>query len=637
MLKYYFSALVYIFPLYVAAYEVATHARITHQSHVQSILSKDPSTMNGLGLYGLRLDNPFNDEYYDISDANIIKRNASKYATQESRMPSSVKPLSIEGWLMRGAIREDDLTDIYAENPQDDPYGDFHRVLHHFYDPVNDKPLNGTILNNILSGCGGCAGTYVHEAVDWALGVNDAFLASPVPEMGRRNHFSILDAKEAMYRALTGRSRANGSDNFAIDTGGAAPVSVADKEKMRKAYWATAFRSLGDVLHIIQDMAQPQHTRNEAHSFANGPERQVYEEFTNQRILNRNELICFNRATRDVSNIDLDGYPVPDQFGRYSNFFSTRDVEPLGDRKGIADFSNREFFTPSTGINTNKYPSPPDDPLHSSYTESIIIDGHVCVGDDIKPVALRRTVEDKLNISTNIANVPVIARGFWPQNDQGYGSSNTTYSLINHTYEEMANILLPRAVAYGAGLLDYFFRGRMEITAPDEGVYGIIDHSVTNGVNDGFTKIKLKLRNTTSTISGALGTFPQDMSGGELRAVAKFRRNPCYDINLGGEIDTTSGLPINGCDVLTIPTAVEEISVSDVIPVASLGNSTPIQYEFDFSAEPIPINATDLFIQVVYRGVLGAEQDAVVVATKDMYEPGYLTVSNSSDYILVND
>ena len=36
-------------------------------------------------------------------------------------------------------------------------------------------------------------------------------------------------------------------------------------EDTRKAYWATTFRALGDVIHLVQDMAQPQHTRSEIH------------------------------------------------------------------------------------------------------------------------------------------------------------------------------------------------------------------------------------------------------------------------------------------------------------------------------------------------------------------------------------
>lgn len=41
--------------------------------------------------------------------------------------------------------------------------------------------------------------------------------------------------------------------------------------------------------------------------------------------------------------------------------------------------------------------------------------------------------------------------------------------------------LAPRAVAYSAGLIDYFFRGRMEIAPPDDDVYAILDHAALEG------------------------------------------------------------------------------------------------------------------------------------------------------------
>ena len=66
-----------------------------------------------------------------------------------------------------------------------------------------------------------------------------------------------------MWRALTLKARepdGTYSDNVT-------PTSwLSSKEDLRKAYWATTFRSLGDVVHLLQDMAQPQHTRNDSHS-----------------------------------------------------------------------------------------------------------------------------------------------------------------------------------------------------------------------------------------------------------------------------------------------------------------------------------------------------------------------------------
>ena len=66
-----------------------------------------------------------------------------------------------------------------------------------------------------------------------------------------------------MFRALTlFRKDANGA-LISLDDG---TWSASYRESQRKAYWATTFRALGDVLHLNQDMAQPQHTRNEVHS-----------------------------------------------------------------------------------------------------------------------------------------------------------------------------------------------------------------------------------------------------------------------------------------------------------------------------------------------------------------------------------
>lgn len=72
--------------------------------------------------------------------------------------------------------------------------------------------------------------------------------------------------------------------------------------------------------------------------------------------------------------------------------------------------------------------------------------------------------------------------------------------------------------------------------------------------------------------------------------------------------------------------------LSDFKQVASVPADAPREFEFTFEQE-IPINASDLYLQVVFRGVLGQEQDAVVVATHDISEPTYFSVMNSTDYV----
>ncbi len=86
----------------------------------------------------------------------------------------------------------------------------------------------------------------------------------------------------------------------------------------------------------------------------------------------------------------------------------------------------------------------------------------------------------------------------------------------------------------------------------------------------------------------------------------------------------------------------EEIVVSDAVNVSGIpacgGNcdAAAVPYTFNFQS-PIPINAASLSLQLVYRGVLGSEADAVVVQTVDVSEPSYYVYMNASDYIKVGD
>ena len=112
-------------------------------------------------------------------------------------------------------------------------------------------------------------------------------------------------------------------------------------------------------------------------------------------------------------------------------------------------------------------------------------------------------------------------------------------------------------------------------------------------------------------------------------AVAKFHRNGCYKDDLTGEFPPSLAPPCPN-----YRTDTEEIVVSGpVIGVALDATPQPLTFTF---AQQIPINATDLYLQVVYQGQLGGESGAVVVATKDVSEATYLSFFNSTDRILYN-
>lgn len=281
------------------AYETETHALMTDQAFSRSVLAATgpTSVAHNLGLDRLDATTPFN-IYWPYSDGpldgyldNLIDRvylpdefercNMQEFltaglpqtdlrvqlfsATVENPGESSVK-LPIQNWLVRGAVREDDLgvavIPTYAGArcglfTFQQITGDTVRVLNHFYDPINNLGLNGGVTA-CPPGLGPC-----QKSVDWAQGVVDSFPAPPaLPQIdtSRRNHFSYEDARVAMWNALT----------LAVSSGSSSPPSATDREIAaveRQYQWATVFRDLGDVVHLLQDTAQPQHTRNDPHSF----------------------------------------------------------------------------------------------------------------------------------------------------------------------------------------------------------------------------------------------------------------------------------------------------------------------------------------------------------------------------------
>ncbi len=97
------------------------------------------------------------------------------------------------------------------------------RSLNHFFDPANDRGLTFGIVS---------AG---FKSPDWAL--------KALHTIGDdQQAFSLKDARDYLFKALTA-------------------TTAADRDK----YFGLTFQTLGHVIHHLQDMTQPQHTRNDDH------------------------------------------------------------------------------------------------------------------------------------------------------------------------------------------------------------------------------------------------------------------------------------------------------------------------------------------------------------------------------------
>lgn len=378
------------------SYEVSTHAAITQAAYGRSVLS--PTSSNSViaatGLDRLDIENPFqlrdyssatnyHDEFSVAFPADFVPppdRDFERGPQQLERFifsdllarqvisgtSSSEVEQRISSWLMRGAIREDD-NDVFftplgiwvhESTRDDDPYGGLLRASKHFFDPIHLRAYDFPAQ---------CQFYQCRPSISWALGrTNPLDPTLDQDDHTSRNHFNWQTARNNYWWALT-LKRDVDADGYDID-------DAFEDMRERMSRWATTFKSIGQVIHLLQDTAQPQHVRNDAHAppnlsvFPEGSADAAFEAFTDYRLL-RSQSASFvgfllgnplRRMHEDPPALNLlpplrfgPPYPAsvnPVQFSTPVEFFTTRHIESGADpasilsRRGLADLSNRNFL-----------------------------------------------------------------------------------------------------------------------------------------------------------------------------------------------------------------------------------------------------------------------------------------------------
>jgi hypothetical protein len=460
-------------------FDKRTHVAITAEAAAKSVFSPSPYASSAWRTLGIM--NPSllrNQDYIDVGTqakvrgANDIHESIIKEVGQAQTQLAIPSTYSLTGWLMQGAVREDDNA---QETPQsDEPNGVFDRVFGHFFDPVKDRGLE-------------VAGVRLGpRAVDWALAPGATVALLPGESAtSTDNHFKISDAREAMWRALT--LTAKDANGFGGNVWPSNSPNIS-AEALRQAYWATTFRALGDVMHLVQDMAQPQHTRNDRHSgrgcillnsVCAAGHASFFEEYLRARTVRSGRFSLdegFLGANpgevrfTNAAQLTYAGYSVP-RFNSYSDYFSTGLPGNNASGYGLANYSNRGFYSFGTNISSVAaldYPSP--SPTGAGLTEVSVTGLADMTGTAISgsQVLLYGIVRDSVNPASDASNVALSSHGLWDQ-FLSERSFPKRYTLNHHNYDAQAELLIPRAVAYSAGIIDYFFRGKMDIGLPDSG------------------------------------------------------------------------------------------------------------------------------------------------------------------------
>jgi hypothetical protein len=261
---------------------------------------------------------------------------------------------------------------------------------------------------------------------------------------------------------------------------------------------------------------------------------------------------------------------------------------------GIAEFANANFFSEDTA-EISEYPFPDVaalQPVDIQAPRPPHVRGYFKKGDadgvQVIPVAAE-CVLHRVASAEGVAQ-PILRR-----------------CTDQNVWKAVAQLMLPRAVGYSRAALNYFFRGRIEIAAPDRFVYAVAPY--VDGNAGAFTRLKFKIRNAT----------PDEHAGpGRVVAVIQYR-------NSGGDIIVDPGrtLPNQTSFKVSRP---QELTLSDTFQ----------EVAFDFAADPIPANAADVFLMVVYKGPLGLETNAVMVGGKDIFEPTPIDIINATDHYCHN-
>jgi hypothetical protein len=337
---------------------------------------------------------------------------------------------------------------------EDKPNGTipYRRSANHFHNPL--KPLDKAGFTGMLD-------------IPFAFSGESAILWSQEPK-GKQyvgGHYSWHDVRDYYYKSLTG-----------------------EELNTRNTNYADTFRGLGQLMHLVQDMSVPEHARNDGHY------SDAYEEWVRDIPSSNNPLWenMWNIALANPIFFDKETLATPSKFSSapvpIANLFDTEQyagnnpditvAQP--DKIGLSEYTSANFVSSDTMF-TKEFPYPS---MKTSVTATDKdIDDPVFKGSTVKRQYYQKTSDGdtgyllagvgylELYLSTVISDPDTVP---------------SPYAVIppmdNYIYYDYAQRLLPRAVGYSSGLLEYFFRGKinLELYAADPSEYVITNDTDEN-------------------------------------------------------------------------------------------------------------------------------------------------------------
>jgi len=299
------------------------------------------------------------------------------------------------------------------------------RSVNHFHDPlkaIDQAGFTGVWGTGILRGT---------SAILWSQSAKQT--QSP------GGYYSWPDARQYFYNALTSSTKSVRDTNFS-DT----------------------FRGLGQLMHLVQDMSVPEHTRDDGHYLGDFYEEYVAKNQSNDLLsaaLTNPTFFPMTGLTQLDSAFPTASIPIANLFDT-DQYGGTNPGITLNQIIGLSEYTNANFVSTDTIFTGYTYPS-----LSTSVTKTTRdIPDPMNPGNTIKRVYYYKIADGDTNYL--LAGV-----GYLYFYADEYNIHMVPTKIISpmddNVHADYATRLLPRAVGYSADLLAYFFRGQIDMI-PDE-------------------------------------------------------------------------------------------------------------------------------------------------------------------------
>lgn len=242
----------------------------------------------------------------------------------------------------------------------------------------------------------------------------------------------------------------------------------ASNKTIRDYYLAETFRSLGQVMHLVQDMSVPEHARNDGHLLP------AYEEWvaikpegialTVSALVNP---IPFEMsALRQPSpfsetNVDV---PIARLFDS-QRYDGTNPAVTVTANIGLAEYTNANFLTGDTLFTSTfskKFPYPAK--TTSVRAEDRDIPDPLNAGSTVKRPYHIKVADGETGLDGTgylLAGVDYFHFYREQEPESAYTEVEIVPPMDDYVFADYARLLLPRAVGYSATLLHYFFRAQI--------------------------------------------------------------------------------------------------------------------------------------------------------------------------------